>query len=651
MDSIWEQLSARHPPGSIDLAAADAMLREYQANGYLHRTCRTMLELPDAAIIQFYRSLSATRSDASPLREQRDSGWMAEADFCFINVRATGLGERPGSFLQAAKLLPALRVNAIHLAPFTDYDFSVIYAIRSTRIIAPQLVDATLGVSPEAQLQAFVAAAHMLGMAVGYDLEPHVAQFAIPVLMHPELFRWVALAPDRQSLADGLTMDEMLMEEAQASIAEYVRSIVSTELRANALRQLEIAPDDDEATRERRRSTYLRLIGIVIDAGLWPIPSQSWAGTGVPSFAGYNQEGNFARFDYRNPAGQDISRDAFHILTPYKLHTGMLANQPPLDGAPFQPGIDMYSGVFTYWRNAFDFDFVRYDSIDHILDSLVDNDPARPASDRPSPDVLRCCIERSRAPEYPYVGNFAERMGLELDEYAAMGFDLVLGTDMLRRVDHALMEDSFRLAARLDALNRGRATRFSVPFCIDTHDTGNPALWGAPLVQLAGPAVLRLRHLLARFLGAGRARRPKYEVMGAQDLSFGLYEANIRAVNLNWVGDVAYNAGYHRIEDIYAALRPLLSAGTLVRCWVADWAAWWVIQAPGALLVVAIGLEDSPPRSGEVAVDLGGLLDQPDAVLTEYHLDAQIAAPALLQERVLRLTLNPLQGRIVHIGD
>lgn len=650
MPFCWETLAAARPPSPDDQALAAALLAEYQALGYLPRTCRAMLELSDAAIIAFYRALAQTRSDASPVRDQPDSGWMADADFCFVNVRATGLGEWPGSFLQAAKLLPALRVSAIHLGPFTDYDFGVIYAVRSTRAIAPQLVDPALGVSPEEQLRAFVAAAHMLGMAVGFDLEPHVAQFAVPVLMRPELFRWIALTPDRTALLGGLTMDEQLAEEMQATIVGYVRVIVDTELRAAGLESLEVAPDDDAALRERRRATYFTLIRAVIDAGLWTIPSQSWAGAGVPAFAGYNHDGSYARFDYRGPHGEDLSGSAFHILTPYKLHTELRANRPPVGGVPFQPGIDAFSGVFASWRDGFDFDFVRYDSVDHIVDSLVDGDPARPAADRPTPAVLRTCVERSRSPERPYIGNFAERMGLELEPYAAMGFDLMLGTDMLRRIDRSLIEDSIALASRLEVLNQGRATRFAVPFCVDTHDTGNPGLWGSPLVQLAGPAVLRLRHVVSRFLGAGLARRPKYEVMGAQELSYGLYAANVGEVNLTWVGDAAYAAGYHSIEDVYATLRPLLDRGRLLRWQVTDWAAWWVIGTNEEWLVVALSLEGDPPRGGVVQVDLGGLLG-PDAVaVVEQHLAPQEWPLPALQRHTLTLTLGPLDARIVRIG-
>jgi hypothetical protein len=609
-----------------------------------------MLEVSDAAIIQFYAQLATIAADHSPVRNLNNSGWMADADFCFINVRATGLGDQPGTLLQATKLFPALRVNALHLGPYTDYDFGVIYAVRSTRTIAPIIVDATLDVSPETQLRALVSAAHLLGMTVGFDLEPHVAQFAIPVLLQPELFRWIMLAPDRHSLADGHTTDSMVTEAIQSMITTRVRAIVAAELQAAGLTDLEAAPDDDAPRRELRRSTYGRLVTALIAAGLWPIPAQSWAGVGIPAFDGYNEAGNYARFAYRGPHGEDLSAQAFHILTPYIFQTGLAANRVSTTGTPFQPGIDSFSAIFSYWRDQFDFDFVRYDSVDHIFDSLIDGDWTKPAADRPSPAVLHTCVERSRSNGKPYIGNFAERMGLEVEEYAHIGFDLILGTDMLRPIDRSLIEDSFRLAARLEAVNRGRATRFAVPFCVDTHDTGNPGLLGAPLVQRAGPQRMRLRHFVSRFLSVAAARRPKYEVMGSQDLSYGLYEANIREVNLTWVGDLAYNASYHQLEDVYDQLREQLIDVKGVRWQAGDWWAWWVhVLSDQTLLVAVLTLESDAPQGGTVTIDLNSLLSHTATQIVEYALTNEALTPAQINHERLTVTLEPLMCRLMHI--
>ena len=86
-------------------------------------------------------------------------------------------------------------------------------------MIAPQFIDPHVGLRPEQQLRAFVEAAHLLQMAVGFNLLPHVAQFAIPVLLYSELFRWIKLTRDRTALDGGRTTDEILQPVWQGRIA------------------------------------------------------------------------------------------------------------------------------------------------------------------------------------------------------------------------------------------------------------------------------------------------------------------------------------------------------------------------------------------------------------------------------------------------
>jgi hypothetical protein len=187
-------------------------------------------------------------------------------------------------------------------------------------------------------------------------------------------------------------------------------------------------------------------------------------------------------------------------------------------------------------------------------------------------------------------------MGLEMDEHAALGFDLILGIAMLRRS----IEDTFRVHDRLLNLNRNRLTRFAVLFSVDTHDTGNPAFWNEPLVKAVGFNSMRLRHFVSRFGSAGLARRPKYEVMGSQDLSYGLYASNVIDKNLVWIGDEAYNRGYHRLEDMYEQYRVLLAQGEIVQRYVDDDAAWWTISGGNRWLIAVIALE---PASVDRGID------------------------------------------------
>jgi hypothetical protein len=280
-------------------------------------------------------------------------------------------------------------------------------------------------------------------------------------------------------------------------------------------------------------------------------------------------------------------------MTPIKLYKELPPNRCPQasQGQIFQPGVEFFSSIFLKWRDEYGFDFARYDSVDHIFDSLQTADLSLPRSDRPTPQILRTCIEQSRSDGKSYIGNFAERMGLEMDEYAALGYDLILGTDMLQHPNRKLLETSFWIYDELHRINRKRQTRFAVPFCVDTHDTGNEQIWGEPLIKISGSRRMRLRHFLSRFVHCGAARRPKYEVMGAQDLSYGLYRSNISDINLNWVGDREYNRAYHTLEDIYELFKPILSHGYIQQRYVDERLAWWIISNEEDWLVAVVSLD------------------------------------------------------------
>jgi hypothetical protein len=555
-------------------------------------------------------------------------------------VRATGLKSAPGTLIHAAKALPALRVNALHLGPFTAYDHQCIYIPNALRTIAPNIVDRSLPLSAEDQLRALVQAAHLLGMAVGFDLEPHVAQFGIPVLMNPDLFRWIRLTPDRTALTGGLTQAQMMAEPEQARIAAAVRAIVARGLESAGLHDLEAVEGEPISAVKQKRATYHSLIVALIRQGYWTLPVQSWAGQGVPAFSGYNHQGNFATFDYRGANGEDLSESAYHVLTPVKFSTGQMPNRAPDHAEPYPPGIEFFAQIAGYWRDRFGFDFIRYDSVDHIVDSVRQG---MPLSDRPTPDGLRTAIERSRTPAKPHIGNLAERMGEEVEDYAAMGFDVMLGADMLHHVDRRAVESAFALNDRLTALNAGRDRRHSVTWAIDTHDTGNPGIWGEPLVKIAGFEGMRRRHFVSRFISAGAARRPKYEALGSQDLSYGLFEANIRDVNLTWAGDEAFNRHYHRLEDLYARYRDWIARGWIVRRYAAEDCAWWVIQDGTRALIAALTFH-LPARDFDIHLD--GLVIAADGVIHDFETDDP--TPVHLTEPRLRLTFGGL--RLIALG-
>lgn len=589
---IWKDLEKQFAPDTDQFGQADELARQWRQCGHLPLTPSHLLRLDDAVMAAFYARLEESGGLRSPADDCADPGWMTRSDFCFINIRATGTGHSHGNFIQAAKMLPGLRVNAIHLGPFFDYDHETIYAPRSVESLSPLMEHQPLtqsGFGPESQLKALVQACRLTGKAAGMDLEPHVAQFARTVMVHPGAFRWIALSEDKNTLRGGLRMEEMTARDYQKIITAEIAEHVGKALAADGLDSLEYTPGDTPDIRKAKDSCYFKLIGSLIGQGYWTVPSQAWCGLGIPRFKGYNHTHGYAEFEYRDHMGNDAHHYAYHVVTPFAFYHNSGINSPGEAArmARNDEAVSLFTGIFPRLRQIYGLDFVRYDSVDHIIDSLHPHDPDMPASDRPEPEILRLATEKARA-GYPQAGNFAERMGSEAEDYAAMGFDLMLGDDMLTRIDHPLMDRVFSLSERLEHLNQKRPGPFSVAFAVDTHDTGNPHIWKEPLVKAVGFDSMVLRFFVSRFAHAGLSRRPKYEAMGSQDLSWGLYHSNVRNANINWVDNGDFNRVYHALEDLYAECRPILDEGGLFSRHVDNRLAWWVIHSPrGALAAVA----------------------------------------------------------------
>ena len=596
--NIWQSLAKNISPEK----QAQELYEEYLLNGYLNKTLHEMLQIKDEVIIRFYNLISEKSTIESPVKNSAASRWMTTSDFCFVNVRATGLNNEHGNFIQAAKILPCIRAESIHLGPFTNYEFGVIYAVSSLISIDSRLIHNGIKLTPDDQLKAFVQAVHLLNKTIGFDIEPHVSQFSTPVLIQPELFRWIKLSDDKNSLMENLSQEEILTEENQAKIQNEVSGKVERILSEAKINTFERETSDTLLLEEHKKNAYIKCIKELIEFGFWTIPSQSWACKGVPEFSHYNHQHNYPVFNYTDENGKDYSESAYHILTPIKFYTGLKCNKAPVSPQIYTAGCDFFNSIFNYWRDKFSFDFVRYDSVDHIFDS---ENEGSPLSDRPTSEILKSCIINSKLPDKPYIGNLAERMGNEIEEYSSLGYDLMLGNDMLQKADIELVNKSFEIYDRLTNLNSKSEKRFSVTFAVDTHDTGNPAFWGEPLVKAVGREQMHLRHFFSRFGSSGKGYRPKYEAMGSQDLSYGLYESNIKDKNLNWVGDKEYNLGYHFIEDIFSKYKTDILSGEMTERILNTAVCLWTIKSGKYSLIPVISFNEAVedfllPLEGEI---------------------------------------------------
>ena len=119
-----------------NLLFAQYLLRRHISDYML----RDLLKISDFAIISFFAKLYAKYGykgirPKSIIADKENELWLLERDFCFFNIRAIGKEvEETGNMIDAVKLLPALRVSAIHLAPF-ECSAGIIYCQKSFFIL------------------------------------------------------------------------------------------------------------------------------------------------------------------------------------------------------------------------------------------------------------------------------------------------------------------------------------------------------------------------------------------------------------------------------------------------------------------------------------------------------------------------------------
>jgi hypothetical protein len=121
---------------SIDdyLKIVESLVKEYQSKKYIRSHILTeMLDLPDIVIVLFYTFMyNKLNLESKELfhraKIEQNPKWMIESDFCFINIRALGKEvSETGNIIDAVKVIPPLRVSGIHLAPFFECSYGIIY--------------------------------------------------------------------------------------------------------------------------------------------------------------------------------------------------------------------------------------------------------------------------------------------------------------------------------------------------------------------------------------------------------------------------------------------------------------------------------------------------------------------------------------------
>ena len=241
--NVWKRLSRLFPADGTEAALAAELFREYESDGALDRPAAEVLKAPLSVTADFFRRVALMHSAESPILRRRDTRWMSEYDYTLVNVRAAGLPGRPGTFLSAAMFLATLRTRGIVLAPVTKGPSEDVRDLESHAVLRDELSDLgalAAGVGPEVQMAAFCEAAHLLGLALGCDLDYRVDAYAAVVVNRPELFLWTkdGRCPMNEGEQDGLR------DEVRARIASIRKAGASAdrEVYASALAVAGLAP-------------------------------------------------------------------------------------------------------------------------------------------------------------------------------------------------------------------------------------------------------------------------------------------------------------------------------------------------------------------------------------------------------------------------
>ncbi|MCD6342561.1 MAG: hypothetical protein J7L76_02130 [Spirochaetaceae bacterium] len=216
--NVWKRLSRLFPADKAAAASAAELFREYESDGYLGRPSAEILTADLPVIVDFFRRVALMHSFESPILRRRDTRWMSEFDYTLVNIRAAGIENRPGNFLRASFFLATLRTRGIILAPITKGASENLEILESHAHIREELADRSAleaGITPELQAAAFCEAAHLLSLALGYELDYHVDPLAAVVLNRPDLFFWTK---DGEFTPDEAVQDE-LREEVRSRVA------------------------------------------------------------------------------------------------------------------------------------------------------------------------------------------------------------------------------------------------------------------------------------------------------------------------------------------------------------------------------------------------------------------------------------------------
>lgn len=568
------------PAYEREMVLANLFFNQYLLKGHISDYMFSdLLKISDFAIIIFFTKLYEKKGyevvrPKSIISDKENELWLLERDFCFFNIRAIGKEvEETGNIIDAVKLLPVLRVSAIHLAPFFECSAGVIYCQRSFFHINHEIVNAQYmekGVSPKEQMFFFIDCCHLLNMAVGFDVTPHTSNDSALRLQKPELFRWIKLTHDKTALFNNMDIDEQYSAEFQNQCQKEVAMVVEEEIKKNNIEQLFSIWNIECIDKINKRLGEL---------GYYTVPPHTWNGLSIPSFKNYAHNIQAPIWEYKDRYGQNQGQHAIWLHANFYIHKGLTANKMPVS-SPLNDNlnIEFFEFFLKYLKNNIEsylFDFLRIDYVDHIFDNVKEENGIEiPLNEMLTPVEINKIVKNLKG-SWKGIGVLADHVGCDADKYYKAGFNLIINSYVAFEYNKRNMEKIF---CDLCLPNRRSSNYFNTVWAIDTHDMAHPLFLGKELAHREGKVGMGVRFFLSRFANVGKNRHPKYEVIGNQDLSSGIYRANNRPESIAWNSDKELFELYHQIENQYEIIKNDLKQSRLIQYKVTSNMAVFIIK-------------------------------------------------------------------------
>ncbi|MBQ2645699.1 hypothetical protein IJG14_09035 [bacterium] len=417
-----------------------------------------------------------------------NSDWLKKElhNIKLINLASLGNGNyspAPGNFVDWLKqllILPSGNIEknilgtTIYLIPFHPRDFGCAYLPSSTGIsdaVKDDYLVGKLGITAEKQVQLFIKMAQLAGHPVIYDILPQTSRFSKEVLSNPSIVRWF----DVNSLINSLEKEidkfaPKLIKKYGENNAQIVINIAKGTLRsgsddisehysqiyddicqylkpkkklysekmAEKSEQIKLVKKVKEVIEKAESKNFNDIkseedinnqgndISELIKQGYWPVPGGAWCSAGMPVFDKMSETGDYPTFKHYNYKGEDVSRYA-NLDCQSPFYFVYLEN-----GEYNQPVINYFIDKVKKLCKKYNFDGIRVDHIDHIVDE-VSQKGDRPISYRAPKYVLAKCNEALKQ-ECKHFASLAEYMlgGNNIKEYHRdMHFDVLWGNDII----------------------------------------------------------------------------------------------------------------------------------------------------------------------------------------------------------------------------